>query len=43
MRALESPKNALSDIFWAFFGAGGTLVSWKIRNRGGHLALAAHP
>ena len=43
MYALESPRNWLSGIFWALFGAGGKLVSRKIRNRRDCPALVAHP
>lgn len=43
IHAPESPKNSFSDIFCAFFGAGATLVSWKIRNPGGHPVLVAYP
>lgn len=35
MNVPESPKNSFSDIFCALFGAGATLVSWKIYNPGG--------
>ena len=43
IHALESPKNSFSDIFCALFGAGATLVSWKIHNAGGHHVFVAHP
>ena len=43
IHALESPKNSFSDIFCALFGAGATLVSWKIHDPGDNPALAAYP